>query len=288
MPEGDWKAGREFRVRHFIITEGRQFKPESTYTAEPFGRVGCAGHIFALNDAQKRSLLDVINWLDAPSKISPVLKRMIEQDPESPMIRAMVRVEMGITPPKAEIPTTAKGWMEFIDKTEPVVAAPVTGQDGERMVRRLERMREVIAATPADPATFVAPTTTNIAQWAVAGPGTTAATPADFMVAQPPRREEIAIRVRGHIRVHGRTYFSRTDYYEGEMMVPIDVIQQGEEAIMDYLHNYIGDQLEARRGEEEYGDSDIDDDDGIVVEEHNVNRVIRGLRADRPELFNEF
>jgi hypothetical protein len=267
MSDGEWRIGREFAVVETIMLDGYKFTPGIVYTAQSFGRIGIPhGRLWALGTAARRQLMDVIMWADAPAKISPVLRRFIEQDPESPFIRVFVRTEVGVVPSKKEAPVTAEKWFEYIEKAEPP-----------------KKRVQPVTITNADGTTFTANAALN---QVFTAPGVTA------VVTAPGVTEEgeimMPVRVDANQRVTGRTSFSRTDYWGGSLHVPAHILAQGENEVREWVMDNITDCLDCDSGDIDYYDDEVTDSGPLEICENNIANVIRDFRRLYPELWRRF
>jgi hypothetical protein len=265
MSDGEWRIGREFAVVETIMLDGYKFTPGIVYTAQSFGRIGIPhGRLWALGTTARRQLMDVIMWADAPAKISPVLRKFIEQDPESPFIRVFVRTEVGVVPSKKEAPVTAEKWFEYIEKAEPP-----------------KKRTPPVTITNADGTVFQ-----------VGGTTTTATTAANMVFTAPDITEEgevmMPVRVDANQRVTGRTSFSRTDYWGGSLHVPAHILAQGEREVRAWVMDNIVDCLDCDSGDVDYYDDEVTDSGPLEICENNIANVIRDFRRLYPELWRRF
>jgi hypothetical protein len=275
MPEGEWRVGREFTVIETINLDGMKFNRGGTYSAQAFGRIGVSngGRHWAITNDSRRRLMDVIIWADAPpSRISPVLRKLIEQDPESPFIRAFVRTEIGLVPPRAETPVTAEKWFEYIEKAEPpqkraASAPPVT----------------VTPPPGADtaPATF----TTTAAAITTAPIYEFITNYRDIVTTATIEGElHMPIRVEASQRVAGRVSFSRTDYYGGDLQVPARILAQGRDAVYAWARDNMDEMGPNDSGDSEYYDEETHESGSIEIEDNNIAQVVRDFQRLHPEM----
>lgn len=268
MSEGEWRIGREFAVIETIFLDGYKFIPGTIYTAQSFGRIGIPhGRLWAISTTARKQLMDILVWSDAPTKISPVLRRFIEQDPESPFIRAFVRTETGLAPTKDETPVTVEKWFEYIEKAQPPKkrAAPVvtiTNADGT--------VTEVAGTTTTGnmTATYNAVLNNNLRPLTADG-------------------LTMSVRVDACQRVSGRACFSRTDYYGGGISVPARILAQDEDEVREWILDNIDDILECEPGDTDWYDEEITDSGSMELSENNIVSVMRDFRRLYPQMARE-
>jgi len=124
MLDNQWKPDRWFIVAKPIsLAGGYSLVPRNKYQVQELDHIySNAGAILRIDSAERALLEPYIIWLDAP--LSPDLARLINQYPTAALVRGLVRAELGIAPPKNQMPTTAEGWFEFV-KSTPLPAPPI-------------------------------------------------------------------------------------------------------------------------------------------------------------------
>jgi hypothetical protein len=117
MPDNQWQLNRWFIVTKPITLPGYyNLIAEDKYQVQGFDRVySSAGTTLRIGSAERALLEPDIIWLDTP--ISPDLARLIVQHPTAALVRGLVRAELGIAPPRDQMPITAEGWFEFVKST---------------------------------------------------------------------------------------------------------------------------------------------------------------------------
>jgi hypothetical protein len=128
MPDNQWQLNRWFIVtKPITLPGGCNLVPHNTYQVQEVDRIySSAGTILRIGSAERALLEPDIIWLDSP--ISPDLARLIIQHPAAALVRGLVRAELGIAPPRDQIPTTAEGWFEFV-KSTPLPALPTKAKE---------------------------------------------------------------------------------------------------------------------------------------------------------------
>ena len=134
MPENHWKLDRWFIVAKPIsLPTGYNLVPRNMYQVQKVDRIySHTGATLQIGSAERALLEPYIIWLDAP--ISPDLARLINQYPTAALVRGLVRAELGIAPPRDQMPTTAEGWFEFV-KSTPLPALPTKAKERTINVR---------------------------------------------------------------------------------------------------------------------------------------------------------
>ena len=123
MSENQWKPDRWFIVgKPISLPGGYNLVPRNKYQVQECDRIySNAGATLRIGSAERALLEPDIIWLD--TSISPDLARLIVQYPTAALVRGLVRAELGIAPPRDQMPATAEGWFEFV-KSTPLPARP--------------------------------------------------------------------------------------------------------------------------------------------------------------------
>ena len=252
MSEGEWRTDRQFTVLKNAEMDGLKFLPGEIYYAKPFGKVGYAGRNWTLSADNRRLLLDIIVWGDAPPpKISPVLQRLIKQDPESPLIRPFVELAVGSVPERSETPETADKWMEFINTIPaPVQPAPTAG-------------------TGTSSGVF----TTTAVDWNAL---------ANTEILQI-EEETRSIRIEARREISGQVGFSRNEYYQGEIEVPVSVLARGSEQVLLWITDNLYDYIDPENGDTEYYEEEVTDTGRLRFQDHNISLVVTNFNRQNPE-----
>ena len=219
MPENQWKLDRWFIVAEPIsLPSGYNLVPRNKYQVQEGDRIySNAGATLRIGSAERALLEPYIIWLDAP--ISPDLARLIIQYPTVALVRGLVRAELGIAPPRDQMPTTAEGWLEFVKSTP--------------------------------------------------------------LPAPPTKEKTIDVRVEAEEQLYGHSHWSRTDHFEGTIPVPEDLLRERDQnEIENWIRDHIEDYLDRDYGEENSGDSNTDDSDGVRLLETNLDEVLARLEGE--------
>jgi hypothetical protein len=221
MLENQWKLDRWFIVAKPISLPGDyNLVPRNKYQVQESDRIySNAGTTLRIGGGERKLLEPYVIWLDTP--ISPDLARLITQYPTAALVRGLVRAELGIAPPRDQIPTTAEGWFEFV-KSTPLPARPTKAKE-----------------------------------------------------------TTIDVRVQAQEQVYGHSHWSRMDHFEGTLPVPADLLREGDQdEIEDWIRDHIENYLDRDYGEEDSGDSDTDDSEGIRLLETDLDEVLARLEGE--------
>jgi hypothetical protein len=99
----------------------------------------------------------------------------------------------------------------------------------------------------------------------------------------PPRKTErtIDVRVEAEEQVFGHSHWSRMDHFDGTIPIPEDLLREGDQdEIEEWIRDHIETYLDRDYGEENSGDSDTDDSDGVRLLETNLDEVLARLEGE--------
>ena len=219
MLDNQWKLDRWFVVAKPIsLPGGYNLVPGNKYQVQEFDRIySNASATLRISSTERVLLEPYIIWLDTP--MSPDLARLINQYPTAALVRGLVRAELGIAPPRDQIPATAEGWFEFVKSTP--------------------------------------------------------------LPAPPTKEKTIDVRVEAEEQLYGHSHWSRTDHFEGTIPVPEDLLRERDQnEIENWIRDHIEDYLDRDYGEENSGDSNTDDSDGVRLLETNLDEVLARLEGE--------
>lgn len=193
--------------------------------------------------------------------LNPMLKAQIENFPTAQQTRGMIRQQL-LWPPPPTVTSAAEifAWIESLSVAQ-CIAPPLASANTPTPVTR-------VAVTPA-PAPAPAPTPQNEPPaWAALAP-----------VRAVPRPETRALEVVVTVGESGHARWSRTDTYRGRLQIPVDVLDEGEDAVEEFIRENYG-QLRRSMGEVDYNDDDGSNDETDIEE---IEADIAQLVEDRQE-----
>ena len=89
------------------------------------------------------------------------------------------------------------------------------------------------------------------------------------------KERTIDVRVEAEEQLYGHSHWSRTDYFDGTIPVPADLLRGGDQdEIEEWIRDHVEDYLERDYGEENCGDSDTDGSEGVRLLETNLDEVL--------------
>lgn len=180
--------------------------------------------------------------------LSKDLQNLLKQNPAGKFTRGFVAAELNIAPANDKTPTTEEGWIEWVEST-PVKSIAHRFPD--------------------------APTRNNPAAELVPEPR------APIVVELPTLTgENHMVRVEVQESVSGYTNWTRRDYYEGEIPVPIEVICGNPDEFIRWVSNNVADHLDSQDGEEQEGDREVTDSSDRLVRHTNVGEVLTALNNE--------
>jgi hypothetical protein len=95
------------------------------------------------------------------------------------------------------------------------------------------------------------------------------------------KERTIDVRVEAEEQLYGHTHWGRMDRFAGTIPVPEDLLREGDQdEIEDWIRDHVEDYLDRDYGEENSGDSDTDDSNGVRLLETNLDEVLACLQGE--------